>query len=359
MCAAMAGEPSRASSIIDRARGRSGGSDFDLILAEKIVGAGSDTRRAVNLEWDGVDSLNSWRFGMASATGVAIPDRLMQTAGPQMWAWAARAPMVPLDQRTKAADVAASLGVFSGTALVEMYSLLADRTDPSELGGSVAQRLGNAYSGSVENRIAALRDLWDDGDTPANRHARLILTAGAAARLAPSAEREDVAGQIVAAMLTAGMDRRAARWLPAVAGMDGDSGNLAWSLLAVSAPGRLTDMGRLDNVVDADETARKARSRLLVAALAGLGRIDSDTAAGYEDDLAISFRDRNAWTDALESASGRRQRGEVAILAAAGMQTGAWQSVPPGHLYRIVRALRSVGLEYEARMIAAEALYRA
>ena len=40
------------------------------------------------------------------------------------------------------------------------------------------------------------------------------------------------------------------------------------------------------------------------------------------------------------------------------MQTGDWTGVPPHYLYRIVRALRAVGLEFEARMIAAEAVAR-
>ena len=35
-----------------------------------------------------------------------------------------------------------------------------------------------------------------------------------------------------------------------------------------------------------------------------------------------------------------------------------WSKIPPYHLYYIVRALRDVGLEGEARMIAAEALVR-
>jgi hypothetical protein len=36
------------------------------------------------------------------------------------------------------------------------------------------------------------------------------------------------------------------------------------------------------------------------------------------------------------------------------MQTADWRGVPPAHLYHIIRALRMVGLDYEARMIAAE-----
>ena len=46
-----------------------------------------------------------------------------------------------------------------------------------------------------------------------------------------------------------------------------------------------------------------------------------------------------------------------ALLAAAGMQ-GEWDKIPPYHLYHIIRALHDVGLDAEARMIAAEALVR-
>ena len=52
------------------------------------------------------------------------------------------------------------------------------------------------------------------------------------------------------------------------------------------------------------------------------------------------------------------QPGTVALLAGVGMQTGDWAGVPPHYLFRIVRALRAVGLDYEARMIAAEAMAR-
>lgn len=358
MCAALAGNASRASTLIDQAR-RRGGNDIDLMLAEKVVGAGSDTRRAVNLDWQGVDRLNAWRFGMASAVGTEIPAALMEGARLHIWAWQARAPMVPLEQRLAASNVAASLGVFSSSALVELYSLVGDRTDPSEMQGSVAQRLGQAYAGDTDARIAALRNLWGDGRSGAERHARLVLTAGAAARIAPSVDREEIADELIAAMLTAGMDRRAARWIPAVAEMDGADGSRAWALLAVAAPNMNVDSGRIGDVLDADTSTGQIRSRLLVAALAGLGRIDADTAQRLGSDLGIDFDRRNVWVEALERAASRGQRGAVAILAGTGMQTGRWQGVPPEHLYRTMRALRSVGLEYEARMIAAEALYRA
>jgi hypothetical protein len=158
MCASLAGDAARASTLIGQARRRSGLSPIDITLAEKVVGAGANTRRAVTVQWDDVPSLNSWRFGIAAATGMEIPARLMQGAGAHVRAWGARAPMVPLEQRVDAAQTAASLGVFSNASLVEMYSLIADGTDASELrerwAAVFAQPMSRATSGRGWRRCA-------------------------------------------------------------------------------------------------------------------------------------------------------------------------------------------------------------
>ena len=65
------------------------------------------------------------------------------------------------------------------------------------------------------------------------------------------------------------------------------------------------------------------------------------------------------WTRAIQLASRRGQQGTVALLAAVGMQGRDWKAMSPLHLYHIVQSLERVGLEPEARMIAAEALTRA
>ena len=49
----------------------------------------------------------------------------------------------------------------------------------------------------------------------------------------------------------------------------------------------------------------------------------------------------------------------VALLAGLGMQGESWQRMTALHLYHIVRALDAVGMNAEARMIAAEAVARA
>src|SRR3954468_22593640 len=175
MCAALQGDSARASQLIDQARQGNGSGGIDYLLAQKVIGAGVNTRRAVTIQWDGVDSLNSWRFGLAAATGLALPRNLMNGAGPQVWAWEARAPMIPLDPRVDAAQTAAALGVFSHANLVDMMSLLADQTDPSDLNDTLAGRFRKAYSGSADDRVGAMRSLWDDKDPPGGRYARLIL----------------------------------------------------------------------------------------------------------------------------------------------------------------------------------------
>ena len=359
ICAALAGEATRASALIDEVRNRGGVAGPDLLLAEKVIGAGIDTRRGGSLRWDEVDRLTPWRFGLAAATGMEIPDRLVDESGLDMQAWFARAPMVPVEQRLEAAYVAAALGVFSSHALVEINSLIFDAADQAEVGETPTGRLRTAYAdGRAEERMEALRDLWDDGDGPLQRYGRRILTAGAAARIPPSEERAEDADDLIAAMLSAGLDGEAARWSAVVAAGNGDE--LAWALLAVGSPRPAVDLSAatVRNFRDADDSRGDRASQMLVAALAGLERLPLAEAAQLAREFEFDLAAEDRWTRALDAAAAARQPGTVALLAAVGMQTSDWSRVPPHYFFRIVRALRVVGLEREARMIGAEALMR-
>ncbi len=358
MCAALAGEPSRADALVDQAR-RQGGSGIDLRLAEKIVGAGAQTRRSVTIDWEGVDSLTPWRLGLAGATGTEIPSPLIDKASPRIVGWFARAPMVPLERRLGAAWTAASLGIFSSASLVEIYSLLLDSTDPAESSGTIGARLRTAWTDAdAGERLEALRGLWNEGEGEAQTYARLILTAGASARLRPAEETLASAPNLIASMLSAGLDRQAARW-SGVIDQQGEA-NRAWALLAVASPSPSVDLssGRIRNYIDADDSPDRRRSRALVAALAGLGRISSDEASGLAGSLGLRLASDGAWARAIDRSARLRQPATAALLAATGLQTADWSGVPPAHLFRILRALRMAGLEYEARMIAAEAMTR-
>ena len=333
---------------------------IDLLLAEKVVGAGAETRRAVDIDGRASTSSTPWRFGLASATGLEIPgaaDRRRRRR--TIRAWLARAPMVPLEQRLGAASTAASLGVFSSHALVELYSLMLDQTDPAEIGGhgrrAAAHRLGRARRRRADGGDA---QPLAESEAPRERHARLILTAGAAARIPVSDDLAGDADDLIASMLTAGMDRAGGALGARSIEQSGD-GDRAWALLAVGAPRPTVDVGagRIEAFVGADDSRAGGASQLLVA---GARRARPDQRRRRPRPRGVPAR-RRAIAGPRRS-TGRRASGApgtVALLAGVGMQTARLvRACRRDHLFQIVRALRAVGLEYEARMIAAEAVAR-
>jgi hypothetical protein len=157
MCAALEGEEGRASTLLDQARG-AGARGPDLLLAEKIIGSGTNTRRSVDIKWDEVPEINLWRFGLASAAGSSVPDGLLNGGGLRMQAWLARAPMVPVAERLAAADVAAALGVFSSASLINAHSLAFELR-----GDAPAERARRAPAVSHELQTAFAGADWARG----------------------------------------------------------------------------------------------------------------------------------------------------------------------------------------------------
>ena len=362
MCSSLAGEPESAAAQIDdaRRRGRIGG--IDLLLAEKVVGAGSNTGRAVTVEWEPVDRLNNWRFGLATATGMALPNRLLDKASPQLRAYQARAPLLSPQQRLDSAAIATGLGVFSSQALVDLYSALYDSTDPSDLPETDAWQLRQAFVGrEVGDRVAAIRRLIGNDRPTLQREAMRALVARAATLVGPDPELEDNAPELISAMLAAGYDRYAARWAGATARMNDENSDRAWAMLALGAPTTSNldlSFSRITSFIGRDRSRGKIRSALLVAGLAGLDRISESSANSLNQRYGLRLGMRSTWTNMIDSAGRLRQPGTVLILAGSGLQTNDWEQVPSAHLYHALIALRRTGQEYSARMIAAEALSR-
>lgn len=357
MCAALTGDNGTASAIIDTAR-RGKARGIDLLLAEKVVGVGGG-RRAVNIQWDGVNNLTAWRFGLANAVNVAIPAALFDTVGPHVRAWQVRAPMIEPAARLDPAMWAASLGVLSSAAYGDLVAQAYEATDPDALEQTPGYRLRNAFTADDEaGRVDALRTLWTEPKTDVERYARLVLTARAAARVVPDKAHGDDARNLIAAMLTAGYDDSAARWGTVADRLgNGDDG---WALLAVGAPQRVVTLSasRVGAYVG-DQAADSRKGAFLVAALAGLGRITPQEAQSLASEYKLPLGLENKWTRAIDQAAATNQPATVALLAAAGMQTRSWQAVHPAYLMHIIRALQRTGHEPEARMIAAEAITRA
>lgn len=349
ICAGLSGVSGAGTGQIRAARRTGTARGIDLLLAEKLVGLASN-RRAVTIEWDGVDRLTAWRYGLATAGAVTIPDALIASASPRVQLWRAQAGGIEARARVGAAEQAAAQGVLSSAALVDLYGEVDQGDDSSTLEAASARDLRAAYADPDRGqRLSALRQLWDGGRGARGRYARLVLTAYASAALPPSANAD--ADPAVASMLSAGLDREAARWRSVVG-----RGTDAWAMATLAerfGEGRLS---RGDaNAYRGGNGGDTAHKRLMfVATLAGLDRLDPNTATDLGVDLALS----NSWTRAIDAAAARGEPGTVVLLAAVGMQTPNWHGVSAEAMYHIIAALHRVGLDSVAAMIGVEALTR-
>lgn len=355
ICSAFAGEAARGKADLNRVRSRGQAASIDALLALRYAGAAGEGRGAVTIEWTGIDALTPMRFALANAVGEPVPDTLLDGASPYYSRVAAVAPMLGLPRRIAASDLAAREGILSSSAVVDLYSQAYDEEDLDGPGGALAQRLRQAYvAADPATRLAAIKDLWKDGGGSGINYGRLVLTAYAAARLEPSEDFADDAGPLIVSMLSAGFERDALRWAGVV-----PQGSAAWAQLMFAAPNRrdAVSTSAIDDFVD-DDTGEKRKAQFLVAGLAGLGRLSPSDTNSYSADLKMGLGNATRWTRAIDQAAAVNNQALVALLAGLGMQGSDWKQMTPRHLYHIVGALNRVGLNAEARMIAAEAVAR-
>ena len=269
-----------------------------------LFGAGANGR-ASTIEWDPVDSLTAWRFGLATGTGIAPPDRLMNAATPQVRAFQARAPMLSPQQRLPSAMIAAGLGVFSSQTMIDLYSAIYDTTDPTDLGDSDSWQLRQAFvAKDPEARLAAIRRLLATGKDGLQKEGARALVARAATLVEPNKDLAKDAPELISAMLAGGYDQAAARWIPAVNGMDDADSDRCWAMLALSAP-NVADVGtgRINSFVRRDKSLDRVRSSLLVAGLAGMGRISVDTANSLNRRYGLGLGHITSWTKMIDAAA--------------------------------------------------------
>ncbi|CAH0496740.1 hypothetical protein [Novosphingobium sp. CECT 9465] len=362
ICSAFADEGSSGMAQLDRALRRGTANKTDILLAQKFAGAALNARRAVKIEWDGIENLTPWSIGMSFATGLEPPEALRRNAGAAYALTAVRAPMLPLASRAAAADVAAARGILSAQAMIDLYSQLYALRDANAASGDTdewtkrSETLRSAYvAKAASDRMEAIRSLWGDGSDPDRAYSGLVLTSHAAARLVPSEALSDSAASLVASMLTAGLDRNALKWAPFL-----PVGSEGWGLAVIANPGRATQVGNegLNTFADEDDSEGALRSQFLLAGLMGLERVDAGAARGFAEKLSVDLTRQTRWTRAIDAAAASNNPALVSLLAAFGMQGERWDRMTPLHLYHIVSALHRVGLDGEARMIAAEAVSR-
>ncbi|WP_298302905.1 hypothetical protein [uncultured Erythrobacter sp.] len=357
ICNAYAGEGALASRQLNSAQNEEIAPEIDLLLAQRFAGAAGRGRGGTTVEWDGVDAITPWRFSLANAVGEAIPDTILSTAldgrsGSYYRLAGATSASVPLAQRIDYAEYAASRGVFSSSALIGLYSELYNNEGLRGEAAQRATRLRDAYVvPDPAARISAMRDLWgEEGSSFGGQ----VLTAYAAARIPPSTQALSDAPTLIGSMLTAGLDRDALAWNPVV-----EEGSLAWGLLALADPdGDTVSITGMDGFLSNDDSDEARKSGFLIAGLGGLGRLPGGDVTGYGAQVGVDFSRQTRWTRMITRAAEVENTALVALLAGLGMQGESWSQMTPLHLYHLVSALNEVGLEAEARMIAAESVAR-
>ncbi len=358
ICASLSGEQGRADALFASARSQRLATGVDLLLAEKVIGV-SSKRRAVSIDWDNVKGMNAWRHGLSLTTGLLPPERLYADAGPQTRGWLAVNPAIVARNRAEPALTAAALGNLSNAALVSLYAEAASDPEASEAVAARANALELAYVGEGRaERLDGLNRLFpEDGQslTPA-AYGQLVLASRAAAAIAPdggiSSTQKD---WLIAAMVSSGLDRQAALWLD-----DVRTGSLGWAIIAASAPGLKTvDEGDVAQFVGNDDSEGQVKSKLFVAGLAGLGRVSTEFLTEQSKDLDTPLVRNSAFGRVVTAAVRRGEPGSVALLAMVALQGTDWTKIKPDEFFYLIRSLKAVGLEAEARMIVAEAVTRA
>lgn len=354
ICSAYSGEATNAGNDLRRLINSGRTPRIDGLLAQRYAGAAGGGRRSVTIEWTEASELTPWRFALANAVGEEIPASLTANAADRYALSAATAPMLTPAQRATWAELAARRGVMSSGAMVDLYSQIFDDDENGAL-ADAAQSLRTAYVGAdAVTRLGAIKALWG-AQGAGDPYGRWVLTASAAARLDPSDDMAADAGPLIGSMLTAGFNRDAARWASVV-----PTGSLGWALITLARPqsGQVSS-GQVNDFVSDDASVGQAKSRMLIAGLAGLGRVSPGAAADIAEDLGVDLQRRSRWTQTISNAATGRNQALVVLLAALGMQGEGWDQMTAAHLYHVVRALNTVGLGAEARMIAAEAVARA
>jgi hypothetical protein len=355
ICAALEGDDISAAALFDSLRNRQTGiSAFDVRLGERIAVVAGGGGRATNIEWAEAPTITPYRYGVSMAAGVQVPADRLASLGPARHGWFVRQPALAPAVRLASLGPATVQGSMSVQELVSGIAALA----PDDADSSMGARLRQAFAGAGPvQRVAAMKAIWAEpaeGMTiEAARYAGLLQTAPAAARLPVSADVAADSADIIASLLAAGNTARVRAWWPVASKAAAPVRARAWALLAVSGRIVPTPDGFSD-WQDATEADDRAAARLL-GALTGLGLARDSGWNGLKDDLLP--KSETAWSRAIATAGAARRPGEVALLAATGLQ-GAWTDVPALHLWRITEALVRAGRGQDARLIAAEALTR-
>ena len=348
-------------------RGAAGGlSAIDIALADKVVGAGAETARAVTIEWEPVDELNSWRYGLATATGDDAARRLINSVKPADAGLAGAGADVLGDAATAdGEDGRGARRIFEPGADRPLCGVV--RCDRSRCLGRNRGLAAAAGLSSARTSTRGCRRCGPSGAMRSRRSTgwrRRCCCRGQRDGFAPNADLQSDAPDLVASLL-ARADSTAKRRAGAgsLGEMDDEPGDAVWAMLALGAPDARARPGSMPAGSRISPTATRAKAssapRCSSPAWPGLAGSTRATAGQLNRDYRLGLGAETGWTRMIDGAMRRRQAGTV---DPADGQRAAGHAISTRsaavYLYHAVNALRRTGQEYLARMIAAEALAR-
>ena len=140
-------------------------------LPKRLPGAGARGDQAVTIEWDGVDRLTAWRYGLATATGDGDSRRTVRGTRPEIrWPIGGRFRRARRARARRFAERAAARGVLSQRGAGRSLRRDRHRDDNS---GTRRRRRSRAICDRLipmptqADRLERARQLWGEPDTRA------------------------------------------------------------------------------------------------------------------------------------------------------------------------------------------------
>ncbi len=365
ICSALQGDDSGAALGLDIAQQGGKVNKYDLSIAQQAVTAVAGGGRAGLAPWPVGGLFTSYRVGATYASGQSFPDQALISAPIAVQSWLARSAFVDAETRYKLGWTAAALGTMSAEEFISGWAARGAGLDPRVLAYRPEGLLQKAATATTTGaRYNAMRQLWAMGKNERSRMAMWLITSDAAARFPLLPSQTAIAPDLLRSMLMGGRLKDARRWAPIVLASEGDALNKAWPLLYFTDSQVIRPIPKLIEAwLDAQSgTGQNSdiinrRKQMLIASLEGLAPAlltgASISRSSRPDDVSAG-----SLFIKLADAARRHAKGEVLLLGSLAMGHN-WSDVSPGVLKAVLSAYHAVGLDSDARLIAAEAIIMA
>ena len=319
-------------------------------------------------------------LAMMRAAKLRVPAGIVQSGTVSVLRAVALSPNAELEVRLIAAEKAYRAGALTDNQILRMYLGIPFSREEMNAPISAAEQNWDPRNRALILRSAAmqsiplaraevLRGAWQIGRERDNAAEIVGPSVPLAAELTPSVELNYFAGDVGRALFAGGRIERAMAWYRIVA-RDRENSDEAraaeaalWPLAILAdtanslplSEKRLTDWYAGKQKSNPQAAAKQART--LFSLIGSLGRpISLDVSRSLlnapfgGEDTGLNV----AWQSRVDSASARDRLGEVVLLATVGAGESVDGILKLGDALRVITALRGVGLERDAELLAIE-----